>query len=815
MFAAYLAACGGGGGGGGDECQGDSCVNECELGTHDCDSNATCTDTDESYTCECNDGFEGDGQSCADVDECGEGLAECGGVSSCQNSAGSYECLCPDSLISYGDQCVALSSGTFHSCLIRDGALSCWGGNYDGQLGQGDNVSRGSPTAVGEAADWIAVDAGESGTCAIRASGALYCWGYDPIASDRLEPVQIGSDEDWARVAVGYEHFCAIKTDGRLYCWGYDGYGQLGNGAEDTSDHELPQQIGSDTTWVDVMATIDASCAIAADGSLYCWGEDGNGQLGNGNESTDTAHSPQAVPGLEDVALITAGDQVESTCAIDASGGLYCWSYNNDGQLGTGELTTVHSPTLVGEGMSRVAISNSACAIDDGGSLHCWGDNEYGQRGAGDRDPSIVTPTEVEDDRTWIEVAAGNRFMCGLADAGNGVATPFCWGSNDGGALGQGALDTYLEPTQLSGAWKWVAAGSNHTCAINTDDSLWCWGSNASDALGVNSSESSEQVPQAVSPTKSWQVVEAGGGHNCAIDDNNALYCWGGNSTGALGAGDTDPRTTPVQVGTGTDWSRVSAGGSSTCGLRGTPRSLYCWGGNSDGQLGTGDQNGRLSPVNVGDISQDGDEIWETISLGNRHTCASVEEPTQAGTQFALYCWGVNFNGEVGNGSNGDRVLQPDRIDVDQEWQISSGDGHTCGINDSNQLMCWGQNNYGQLGVGDTNERDVPTQSSEIASWTAVSTGSGHSCGLAPVAGGTGLFCTGLNGFGQLGLGSQDNQNVPARVGTATDWTQVSVGGRHSCAINSANLLYCWGADHYGQIGRGTAFSTEPTEVDQ
>ena len=196
-----------------------------------------------------------------------------------------------------------------------------------------------------------------------------------------------------------------------------------------------------------------------------------------------------------------------------------------------------------------------------------------------------------------------------------------------------------------------------------------------------------------------WAQVSTGAWHTCGVRRNRSLWCWGGNFEGQLGMGDTASRLVPTRVGTDADWARIMTGGTSTCGIR-TDGSLWCWGQNEDGQLGLGDTNWRLVPTRVGT-----DTDWARVSPGNRHTCGIR-------TDRSLWCWGRNWQGQLGLGVSEPNRQVPTRVGTDTDWARVGATGweHTCGIRTDRSLWCWGDNPRGGLGLGDTTDRLVPTR---------------------------------------------------------------------------------------------------------
>jgi len=245
-----------------------------------------------------------------------------------------------------------------------------------------------------------------------------------------------------------------------------------------------------------------------------------------------------------------------------------------------------------------------------------------------------------------------------------------------------------------------------------------------------------------------WATVSAGGNSTCAIRTDGTLWCWGYNLQGELGTGDTADRLTPAQAGTATTWATVSAGGSAACAVR-RDGTLWCWGDNSQAEPGTGDTNEWLTPARVGTAT-----TWAAVSAGAEDTCAIRRNGT-------LWCWGLNGGGELGTGDLNDR-LRPTRIGTaTSRATVSTGDS-ACATRRDGTLWCWGYNLDGELGTGDTRDRLTPARAGTARTWAKV-TASLYGFAAAIRAGGT-LWCWGDGRDGQLGTGDTGNRLTPTQV---------------------------------------------------
>ena len=314
-----------------------------------------------------------------------------------------------------------LSSGYSHTCsILDDGSVSCWGYNSDGQLGDGTATDRYTPTqtsSLGSGRTAVAITAGAYHTCAILDDGSVSCWGYntygqlgDGTNTDRNTPTQtssLGEGRTVVAITASEAHTCTILDNGFVSCWGYNGYGQLGDGT--TTDRDTPTQTSS-TAAVAISAGYQHTCAILDDGSVSCWGRNSNGQLGDGTNSHRNTPTQTSTLGTDRTAVsISAGDR--HTCAILDDESVSCWGFNNFGQLGDGTTTDRDTPTQtssLGSGRTAVAITAGnyhTCAILDDASVSCWGYNIAGQLGDGtntDRNTSTQTSSlgTIQNPRT-------------------------------------------------------------------------------------------------------------------------------------------------------------------------------------------------------------------------------------------------------------------------------------------------------------------------------------------------------------------------------------------------------------------------------
>ena len=435
----------------------------------------------------------------------------------------------------------------------------------------------------------------------------------------------VGSIYSLTALGASYDYTCVVLDNNEMKCWGSN-YGSFLGISEDrfaVPNEYTPVSVNEvdDTTCClsDVIETSPDgrhSVALTSSGDIYAWGEDYSGQIGHGHISCfnicDQPHGPSVMPGSRTFVTVATG--VVHTCAItEPDMALWCWGENSDGQLGTGDTSDRNAPTEI----------------------------------------------DLPQGRHPISVVAGWASTCVILDNGSGM----CWGNNDYGHIGDGTYNDRNEPTPISvlpanSSLVAMDLGAGHACGILDDGSVHCWGNNTfsdgeSEGRLGDGSNTSSRFPRSVSlPTGRTAIsIDAGTDHTCAILDDGNMSCWGANSFGQLGTGDTTASSTPVGVtflnpGGITTLYPVSVSSSQyhTCAVL-NDGSVQCWGDNAYGQLGDGTTTPRSSPVGV-DLGENNSAVM--IGVGKTHTCAILQDAS-------ISCWGYNIHGQLGDGTNTQR----------------------------------------------------------------------------------------------------------------------------------------------------------------
>ena len=356
-------------------------------------------------------------------------------------------------------------------------------------------------------------------------------------------------------------------------------------------------------------------------------------------------------------------------------------------------------------------------------------------------------------------LALGSRFTCALTTAGKA----YCWGDALSGQIGDSTFTAKNVPTAVAGQHTFVAiAGGEQTvCALDGGGMPWCWGDDPTQP-GVR--QSLRNVPTAVATSRPFVAITVGRKFGCGLDDGGTAYCWGENGRGQLGQGDTLGRPAATRVGGTVRFASLAAGFWSVCGLS-TDQSVYCWGDNTYGELATGD----TLPVTGGPHKISGTSTFKFLTSGSIHSCGIA-------TNDHTLCWGANFSGQIGDGSNSRHVTPSETapgltftsLAAERANSIFT---HTCGVTTAGDVYCWGWNSKMQLGAAGTVDACV-------------------------------------NGILLTFVCSHD----PVKVVGISGVSRLDAGLEHTCALSGTNV-FCWGDDSFGELGDGNAVVSTSTPI--
>ena len=667
-----------------------------------------------------------------------------------------------------------------------------------------------------------------------------------------------------AAIATGTSHSCALLANRTVSCWGANDRGQLGNATTNISP--TPQMVTGLSNVVAIAASgtfvIESpsagleggnhSCALLADETVRCWGDNEWGQLGpQASPSPPCRVSCSSNPidiGLTRVSSIATGGA--HSCALLADGTVSCWGANDRGQLGNGAFTFSSPPVKVNQLTNVIAIATGAghsCALLADGTVWCWGDNSTGQLGPqvtadgcrgipfGDHVPCSVNPVAIGLSRV-VGIAAGHNYTCArLTDT-----TVNCWGANDRNQLGRDSSPGTTRssiPAPVTGLRNVVditAGGSSssiHTCARLADTTVRCWGTNGDGQLG-NTTPTPGFTPVPVIGLSNVAAIATGGSHSCALLADGTVWCWGSNDNIQLGDGRMIRSTTSVPVRSLSNVAAITVGNGHTCVVL-TDSTVNCWGGNERGQLGRDTSLGTTLasiPAPVTALTN-----VTTIAAGNGYTCAVLTDKT-------VTCWGVNSSNQLGpnvplNPTTNKPLtesLTPVPVGLSNVDAIAASLDHTCALLADTTVKCWGDNSLTPVDIG---LKDVgaisaggndcavlkngsvycwsfgqPPQPVELSAQAiAVVAGNDHRCALLTD---TTVWCWGLfNDTGELGNGTFTDSASPVRVVNLVNVAAIDAGDHHNCTILFSGTVSCWGVNERGQLGNGTTNNSPIPQV--
>ena len=361
-------------------------------------------------------------------------------------------------------------------------------------------------------------------------------------------------------------------------------------------------------------------------------------------------------------------------------------------------------------------------------------------------------------------------FAAGAADAV--VGELYVCGSGNSGRLGTGNTSDLDEIVQLGSLTDWTDASiiaegvqnlsqTDFCQVVKTDGTLWAWGRNADGRLG-DGTEDDKSSPIQIGSLTNWYNISNGERGPAAVKTDGTIWNWGINNLGQLGQGDTTDRSSPVQIGSLTNWASAHRGADSTV-ARKTDGTLWSWGSGALGQLGDGTTVNKSSPVQIGALT-----TWASVSSGSSHRAALKTDGT-------LWVWGNNSYGQLGNGESGSNYSSPIQVGSLTDWsKVNCGEYFTVAIKTNGTLWTWGRSYYGQLGHGNTTNLSSPVQVGSLTDWDIVNGFAGHCVALK--TNGT-LWVWGNGDAGQLCQGEHGDDadhSSPVQVGSDTDWKAIN-----------------------------------------
>ena len=571
-----------------------------------------------------------------------------------------------------------IEAGFSHTIILKnDGTVWAWGYNSYGQLGDGTTTQRNTPVQVSGLTGVTAISAGYRHSLALKSDGTVWAWGQndkgqlgDGTTTQRSTPIKVsGSLTGVTAISAGYNHSLALRSNGTVWAWGDNICGQLGDRSQ--TDRKTPVQAYGLAGVTAIAAGDYHSLALESNGTVWAWGNSESGQLGNGAFVYGT--TPMKISGsLTGVTAIAAGGK--HSLALKDDGTLWTWGSNTYGQLGDGTTTQRNTPVQVLGSLTGVeaiaAGAQHSLALKGDGTLWTWGSNAYGQLGDG-TNTDRSTPVQVSGLTGVTAIAAGDYHSLALKSDG----TVWAWGQNGEGQLGDGTNMDRSTPVQVLNEYKpdyltgveAIAAGGQHSLALKSDGTVRVWGSNTYGQLGNNTNTSKNTPVQVAGSLNSVTAISAGDSQSFILKSDGTVWAWGLNDKGQLGDNTTTDKKIPAQVSSLTGVKAISAGDSHSLALK-SDGTVWAWGQNGEGQLGDGTQTDRITPVQT--VGENGIGYLTgvtTIIAENDHSFAIKTDGT-------LWAWGQNGEGQLGDGTETDRS-EPAHIHIFGTW-IYDGTEH-------------------------------------------------------------------------------------------------------------------------------------------
>ncbi len=636
-------------------------------------------------------------------------------------------------------------------------------------------------------------------------------------------------------------HTLALQADGTVLAWGQDNHGELGQ--ERILSSTTPVQVINLRDIAAISSGMDYSLALGADGTVWAWGANNYGELGDGSKANSA--TPVQVAGLPAIAHIAAGSGTSLAVASDGSVWGWGWVAESQADYQVRRIAGLENVSAVAAGQFY------GLALKQDGSVWAWGLNSNGVLGDGTT-TDRWTPAPVSGLTNVTAIAASSAFPHSLALKSDG--TVWAWGRDTYGSLGlpdnaetcsDGLNDPVAcarLPQQVPGLTDIVAIAADwgKNIALRRDGTVWVWGNglgttpqqvggigNAAKIAYANGGLALDQAGTLVG----WEMNTAAlavetvpalsgllaieGNYNfaAALKADGTVWTWGDNRYGQLGLGQVSYSSTPVAVNGLTGVARLStaaynnllAGGAHNLALK-DDGTLWAWGMNFSGQLGDGSTTDRAAPVQVPDMSN-------VVSVA-----ASSGSSFAVKSDGSLWAWGANTNGDLGGGFSDYTVLAPRQVPgIAGATTVSTEHFLVLVLRGDGTVLAWGSNEMGQLGDGTTTARWTPAAVPGVAQ-AAKAVAGVQSAYVLKTDGG--VLAWGANDYGQLGAAAtatcagKSCATAPQAVPGLSGVTDIAAGAGHVLALKSDGTVWSWGANWNGQLGDGgTADRGTPAQV--
>ena len=706
---------------------------------------------------------------------------ECG-----QSNSGAN--VTPPKAVNYPGKVVRLAGGLATTCFYDDeGHVGCFGYNDHGSVGA-PNVSE----TAGPTVNTISVNYGNI---------------FLPVIAQNMIGVRA--------VAQGKGFGLAANQQGEVWGWGHETKFAELTVAQVTNKISTPAPLAQlklkDVIQVaaggtDTPAATALACVRSASGEVQCWGDNAKGQVGA--DSGALVVSTPATVKLPGIAIdLSVGEN--NACVVLQNGSVWCWGDNIDGLVGNNVFggfvkvaTQVYGTGPLADGTATGGSCTSAESCADDGNVctaaicqsgKCA--HEPGANGLACEDGNWCTTSDACTGGSCTPskmVSCDDKNPCTTdycaPDSGICVHAPIPGGSTCA-ADKVCALDSCVADTTSVG-YAQVAGMTEATCGLRKDGTVWCWGSNSVGQLGTTKVALGGNAPAAFQvelPVNNIVSIDGGGSHACAIDANGGLYCWGGNASGQIGKGLAGTTSAPAKVTLVANAKVVSAGGNHTCAIN-VRGKMFCWGSNGSGQLGLNKAEAQLpsqaAPLQV----VIGTSPVRDISAGDDHTCAVTQDKS-------VYCWGRNTSREAVPNSGTALILLPVAVNMPKKTtvQVVAGNAMSCARADDGPVYCWGVNTSGQLGFGvkSTTVTAITSPQTVLLQSAASRLFGGKAATMCVSHLDGSVECWGINDKAQVGIGDTNTAQIPQTLDLAGPVKHLSFGLNHACAINDAASKTC------------------------
>ncbi|MFC3788619.1 OmpL47-type beta-barrel domain-containing protein [Paenibacillus sp. GCM10012307] len=693
------------------------------------------------------------------------------------------------------DNVVSISMGIQHYMALKDdGTVWAWGINNAGMLGDGTTTSRSTPVKVVGLNSIVAIANGYYHSMALREDGTVWVWGSNSRGQlginaawnqDQLVPVQISNLSNVAEISTSYMHSAVLKRDGTVWTWGFNDNGQLGNGV-DFEDSFVPVQVQNLTGVIKISSSYAHNLALTDDGKVWAWGDNYYGQLGDGTKNKRKV--PVQVAHMEGISEIFAGEYY--SMAVKRNGSVWAWGINSYGQLGDGTTVNKITRNLV----NGIPYPTDNIAPSAPGSLIVAGKTS---------NTVVLSWNEATDNHAVKEylIYQGSTLSGTVGVDGNTIdmattytptsLTPgstytFSVKARDYAGNLSASSNTVSATTEISFPLA-LSAASNHTLVLKSDGSIWGWGSNSNGQLG-NLAGNSSTIPKQTVNLTSVISISAGDTHNLALMSDGTVWSWGGNSSGQLGNTTASMRFDPQKIEGLNSIIAVSAGHTHSLALK-SDGTVWSWGSNAFGELGQGTTgNPSYTPKQILSLSG-----VKSISAGFFFNLVTKTDGT-------IWAWGSNSKGQLGNGTTTNASIPFQLTNLSNVIDISAGGYHSLALQQGGTVWAWGYNNSGQLGDGTKTDKKTPVLVNSLSGIKQVSAGLYFSMAMSDNT----VYTWGDNSVGQLGNGSVANSfSTPVAVSSLNNIKTIDAGYQTGAALAN-NTVMSWGGNGSGQLGNGT-----------